>query len=369
MENIPRIGDKIINNKFIRAGSNQPASNSDEIAKSAPDSLNNALNNLQNDVQNSADSTEQKEYSLAQFKKDYKHIMRREVFPKLKPYEEKRIKYKSNLDKGVLGVVLLVIAYVVWAVLLDYGISIELIFVLFGGYAAIRHYFKKKLENEIKADIMPLLMRAIPGFTWSNGFGLVSQEETEEADLFPYDSRTNVTPDDNFDGSYRGVRVSICESQYSYTTGSGRNRRTVVIFNGAVVRLKMNKHFEGLTVIRPNWYASLRNKLEKVELEDVDFHKKFKVFSTDQIESRYLLTTAFIERFKDIMKAFKTDRIYCSFYKDYVYIAPYTSKDLFSLAHLSKTLIDEEQYEVLFNEFASILALVDHFKLDKKLGL
>ena len=46
MENIPRIGDKIINNKFIRAGSNQSASNSDEIEKSAPDSSNNALNNL-----------------------------------------------------------------------------------------------------------------------------------------------------------------------------------------------------------------------------------------------------------------------------------------------------------------------------------
>ncbi len=366
MENIPRIGDKIINNKIIRTDSVQPPSTSDEIVKSAPESSKNALNDLQNNAQNNT-STEQKEYSLAQFKKDYKHIMRREVFPKLKPYEEKRIKYKSNLDKGVLGVILLVIAYVVWAVLLDYGISIELIFALFGVYAAIRHYFKKKLENEIKVEIMPLLMRAIPGFTWGNGF--VSQEETEEADLFPYEPRTNVTPDDNFDGTYRGVKVTICESQYSYTTGSGKGRRTVVIFNGAVVRLKMNKHFEGLTVIRPNWYSSIQNKLEKVELEDVDFHKKFKVFSTDQIESRYLLTTAFMERFKDIMKAFKTERIYCSFYKDYVYIAPYTSKDLFSLAHLSKTLIDEEQYEVLFNEFASILALVDHFKLDKKLGL
>ena len=157
MENIPRIGDKIINNKFIRAGSDQPASNSDEIAKSVPDSSNNELNNLQNDVQNSADSTEQKEYSLAQFKKDYKHIMRREVFPKLKPYEEKRIKYKSNLDKGVLGIILLIIAYVVWAVLLDYRISIELILGIMEYNWSLRKKQKKQIYFLMSPEQMSLL--------------------------------------------------------------------------------------------------------------------------------------------------------------------------------------------------------------------
>jgi hypothetical protein len=283
------------------------------------------------------------------------------------------MKYCHNLNIALIAVIILIFAMFLlisnskanseaW----DVGIKLSFLFV--GLYSWVRHHFKKKLENEIKVQIMPLLMNAIPGFRWTLD-GIISQDETENVDLFPYDVRTNVKTDDNFEGKYRGVEVAITESNYSYTTRCGKHRHTVVIFNGAIARIKMNKRFDGITLIRPKFNASIRYKLEKVKLEDVDFHKHFTVFSTDQIEARYLLTPSFMERFKDIMTAFKTKKIFCSFNGDYVYIAPYASGDLFSLAHLSKTLIDENQYDVLFQEFSSILALVDHFKLDKKLGL
>ena len=211
---------------------------------------------------------------------------------------------------------------------------------------------------------MPILMQAVPGFKWTLDC-IINEPEVTETDLYPYSSDAFYSTDDNFIGSYRGVDIAITEADYSREGGNNK----ITLFQGAIVRLKMNKNFEGLTVIRPKSHTSLINELENVELEDINFLKKFKVFSTDQIEARYLLTTGFMERFKEIMKAFDTDRIYCSFYKNYVYIAPYTTKDLFSLADLSKTLTEKYQYDLLFKEFASILALVDHFKLDKKLGL
>lgn len=356
MNNIPRIGDKIVDGRLLK----QTAIPDAQIV-SSEQAPNNAT--AEQEVKD-----EEKEYSIKQFKKDYKHILRREVFPKLKQFEQKRQKYYYNLNIGISVPVILSIIYIVLAIKFNFTIELGLFICLGVAYTGIRHYFKKKLENEIKNEVMPLLMKAIPGFNWTLN-EIVSKSETERADLFPYDSRTTVSSDDNFEGAYRNVDIAITESKYSYDTGSGKNRRTVVVFSGAIARIRMNKKFEGITIIRPKNKTSIINKLEEVKLEDVDFHKHFKVYSTDQIESRYLLTTSFMERFKDIMKAFNTNKIYCSFYEDYVYIAPWSNKDLFCLAHLSKTLIDEEQYDVLFNEFASILALVDHFKLDKKLGL
>jgi hypothetical protein len=42
---------------------------------------------------------------------------------------------------------------------------------------------------------------------------------------------------------------------------------------------------------------------------------------------------------------------------------------MFAIGGLTKSVTDEEQFEILFMEIVSILELVDHFKLDKKLGL
>ena len=109
--------------------------------------------------------------------------------------------------------------------------------------------------------------------------------------------------------------------------------------------------------------------IEEVSLEDIEFNKDNIVYSTNQIEARYLITTAFIERFKTLKNVFKTQYAYCSFYNDSIYIALETYKDLFKLFKMECSLDTTEQFDLLFEEFTSILALVDHFKLDQKLGL
>lgn len=46
-----------------------------------------------------------------------------------------------------------------------------------------------------------------------------------------------------------------------------------------------------------------------------------------------------------------------------------TNKNLFEIGNLFKRLDDPKQMETFFNELASIMALVDLFKLDEKTGL
>ncbi len=109
--------------------------------------------------------------------------------------------------------------------------------------------------------------------------------------------------------------------------------------------------------------------LTPLKLEDVEFNKHFKAYSTDQVEGRYLITTTFMERFKKMQEAFQGTDYKCSFYKNSVLFAFATKKDHFEIGDLYTPLNTPKHMEKFFDELASILAMIDYFKLDEKTGL
>ena len=314
-------------------------------------------------------STEKKEYSIEQFKADYENMVVNRILPELQQYEGER---KKRLTGAVTAAVILAVLAVLIFIFGPNssgtgklsGLCIALIFIVW-------HMLKKNFENKIKKKVLPILMRAIPGFYWQQT-PPVTEKDISACKIIPVADKCGKTFDDCFIGEYRKVPVAISECEYEI--GGGNNSTTV--FQGVVIRIKMNKDFEGLTLIRSKKAYNKdkkdlvkKYKLNEVHLEDPEFEKNYLVFATDQIESRYLITTAFMERLKRIQLAFNAEHISCSFFGDSVYIAPHTGADLFSLCSLVKPVDNHEQFTTLFEEFVSILELVDHFKLDKKLGL
>ena len=112
-----------------------------------------------------------------------------------------------------------------------------------------------------------------------------------------------------------------------------------------------------------------KKKMQDVKLEDLSFEKNFNVYTKDQIEARYLLTTAFMERLKNIETAFGTKQIKCSFFDDNIIFAISTKKDLFELCSLFRPLSDTRYIENFYDEIISIQKLIDHFKLSENTGL
>ena len=152
----------------------------------------------------------------------------------------------------------------------------------------------------------------------------------------------------------------------------GRKETTyVTIFRGVFITLDMNKNFSGKTIIKPDsWrHVSPVANLKHTTLEDVVFEKKFDVFTDDEIEARYLITTRFMERLVNIKTAFKANKTSCAFHEDKLLIALETKKDLFEIRSLNKSIYNIEQYNDMFDEIFSIVNLIEHFKLDKKIGL
>ena len=112
-----------------------------------------------------------------------------------------------------------------------------------------------------------------------------------------------------------------------------------------------------------------RKKMQKANLEDTNFEKQFDVYTQDQIEARYLLTPTFMERLKSLNTSFGTKGIKCSFFDEYIMFAIPTKKDLFELGSLYKSLSSNKLVEEFYDELHSIQDMIDHLKLNEKIGL
>lgn len=111
--------------------------------------------------------------------------------------------------------------------------------------------------------------------------------------------------EDEVGGRRNAVTYSILEAKATRTEGSGKNRRTITIFKGVIVRLDFNKYFHGHTVVVPNsesqilgglfGESSSRRSKDLCRMDNVEFEDCYSVYATDQQEARYILTPKLME--------------------------------------------------------------------------
>lgn len=236
------------------------------------------------------------------------------------------------------------------------------------GFFWLASKIKKDFENRVKQVVLDSFLSFFGDFNWSSS-DCVSHAEIEESKLVG--NFTKMKHDDYFAGTYKNLGVII--SEMKLIRGSGKNQSE--IFSGIFVKLEMNKKFNGHTIIVENnpvkgfFAKTFEGEMGKVELEDVEFEKEFDVYSQDQVEARYLITTSFIERFKNLKKTYNSSDVRASFLNNYVTISIPCNKDMFCLADVRKPVVDTGAIQQLFNEFVAVLSLIDLLKLDSKTGL
>lgn len=112
---------------------------------------------------------------------------------------------------------------------------------------------------------------------------------------------------------------------------------------------------------------------DKVILEDEKFNKCFKVKSDNQVEARYLCTTAFMDRLYNLKTVFKAKLLNCFFCningKPKLIIKISTKKDLFELGDINKPIYKDTSIYEFYREINSIYQIIDALKLDSKTGL
>ncbi|WP_305417518.1 DUF3137 domain-containing protein [Photobacterium leiognathi] len=114
------------------------------------------------------------------------------------------------------------------------------------------------------------------------------------------------------------------------------------MFNGIFFVADANKNFISKTLIVPakNAFFSaisdsvtqlFNRKSDRLKLEDPRFEQHFSVYSNDQIEARYLLTPAMMERLVEFVVKAKS-KVSLSFIDNNIYIAISNSKNYFEPA-------------------------------------
>lgn len=306
-------------------------------------------------------------------KKEYNKIAeevvkryRENILPRIRKLEAERITSRKTANKITILTILITLVFIVINVHLS-------VFALLIGLS-IKYAVCKKFELKVKEKIMPYLCQCFGNLKWSQGVyysmtsdGIEGEKLLKNSCLFDTNASSKFRYDDIFVGEFRDLNFKIIE--LSSTIGAGKNRR--VAFSGVVVIIETNKTIKGNTVIRPDSFLhlGLNCNLKHTVLEDVEFEKKYDVYTDDEVEARYVITTAFMERLNNIQMSFSVDKISCAFFEKYLLIGLYTKKDTFKFAKLNKSLTDYTEFSRLFKEIMSIYEMIDYFKLAEKTKL
>lgn len=345
--------------------------------------------------------------------KEFPEFYQRELAPILSGFEKERIE-KNNAAKNILkfvfvfGAVFVICLLYLFLLKGQKSLVINIITVLsFIGTAiptAMYISLKKGFEIAVKTAVLEKFLSFFGSdYAWGRETSIDSQD-LKSSMLFP--DFENISTDDNFTGSFKGHNFALSEMcltkniqrQVRQQDGTMTTQsETINLFRGVIVKIAFNKKFTSQTVIVHNKSNFLDNvnfdltnglslefnanqkldlksyfkskKMEPVELEDVEFNKIFDIYSHDQVESRFLLTTSFMERFKLLTKAFGTQDIRASFVDNSIIIAIPSDKDMFVLGSLDTSMEDSKPVQDFFKELISILSIIDILKIYQKTGL
>lgn len=132
--------------------------------------------------------------------------------------------------------------------------------------------------------------------------------------LLPRYSRSSF--EDRWSGHLGHRAFSLHEAHLEEQRGSGKNRRYVTVFRGAILTIAFDRRFHGITKLeRANkhrgFFGGARDSitLDGVVLNNVDmvhpeFADRFSLWSNDQVEARYLVHPAYVERVLAVEQAF-----------------------------------------------------------------
>lgn len=298
---------------------------------------------------------------------------KREIYPVLQKMEKTRKKYLFVFEVLFCAVA----GWVVYiGMLLNRGFS-ELAGNSIGGYGAIAcflsllmcwpmfSYYRRGKEN-----LLPLFAGFFGEFSYLYR-PQIPEEILGKSLLFP--KGEIFSSDDSFNGEYKGVPVNIAEffaSRKISRYNRQENRRIyedVKTGGGIIFQARMNKNFAGKTIIvrDKGWRNMLARykDLHRAGIESPEFEKSYEVYTDNQIEARYILTSVMLEYMVELKGLFP--QIEFSFFEHQVLIKIQTKKNLFECTSFFQSLINKKRMEKIFNEFYLLFSVIDIMRINQ----
>lgn len=222
---------------------------------------------------------------------------------------------------------------------------------------------RQKMVDELKQEMNGALAKALQIDYSVAAFSGQEFEHACEYDLLPgYDDRYL---QDQWHGQIDGTDFLLYEAKLTETRGSGKNRRTVTVFEGVLLRFQFARAFLGTTLLKRDGFKFTLfgdsksfggQELERIKMVDPRFEDAFDVYGTDQVEARYLVHPAYCERLLDLEKEFDGEKLAALFLGGDLIVTLRTG-NIFESATLDPSQ-DRELLGQTIGQFASIVRLV-----------
>ncbi|WP_072681346.1 DUF3137 domain-containing protein [Arcobacter sp. LA11] len=234
------------------------------------------------------------------------------------------------------------------------------------------NYLTRDYKTEFKHKLIKPLIKELDSNLKYSPASSISKETFNRSLLFPKPDRYD--GNDLISGLINSTKIYF--SDVHAVRESSDNSYT--IFQGIFIVADFYKNFYGNTIILPDhaqkkygnllgsWFQSKNlNRDELIKMDNLEFEKEFVVYSTDQVEARYILSHSLMEKILNYKRKSKKE-LFISFINNHLHIGIHYGKDLFEPVVFS-SLLDNK----LINEYTTSLhlavSIVEELKLNQKL--
>lgn len=284
-----------------------------------------------------------------------------------KDYYSKNIKDKIEIveaeRKKVINIyiVLLIILIVCCFINKDFAGPLILLFIW------LSFKLKKKYINKFKEVVVNRILYFIDENLEYEKNNYVKVNEFDNSNLF--DLYTDYKGENYVTGKIKGsdksdnyMNIELSELNVGYRGKKGKSKLKVSIFKGLFYVVDFNKKISSYVKVMPYATESVFENKNLIHLEETEFSGMYQVYSSDQIEARYILSTSLMNRITEYTKK-HNKKMYMSFKNDKVYIAISTNEKYFE-PKVFKSLYEYNIIEEYYENFKDIIDIVEELNLN-----
>ena len=249
-------------------------------------------------------------------------------------------------------------------------------------YIFISSGAKKYYSDSFKAFVMPELVKSFGELTFTGASGL-SEADFNVSNLHSRPDRYN--SEDLIEGRVGETRLRMsevhAEREERHTDSKGHTTTSYsTIFRGLMMIADFNKNFAGITYVLPEGLSgslgsfgrglqslggAMGGRGDLVKLEDPEFERAFVVYSRDQIEARYLLSSSLMRRLLALKSQFDGE-VCVAFIGGALYLTIAKRGDWFEPPALS-TPLSFESVETTLRQLQMATGIVEDLDLNTRI--
>ena len=312
---------------------------------------------------------------------EFRSFYDRELLPTLQGLESDRKKLISGVFKwlaiglipGAIISMIFMSPNVVW---LGVGAAIAIVL-----YVILNLKKIQEIKTRFKSEVIAKMVKSIDPSLNYNASQCISSNDYHKSKLYLHNIN-RYKGDDLVTGvvGKTSIRFSELLTQNETRTrdSDGKERKSVeTIFRGLFFVADFNKKFVGETIVLPDTaesiFGSVGTMFQKwnmsrdqlVKMEDVDFEKAFAVYSNDQVEARYILSTSLMQRILQFKEKTRS-KIGLSFIDSEVFIAVPLKENLFE-APFFNSMIRFEMVEGFNKYLVLFIGIVEDLNLNTRI--